>query len=162
MSVLTQLPVGRVPRHPRRGIQDDRRCDEGARRHPRDVVGGRLAYRAGCDARGADQEAFLNVEESGSHTPGVAAGRARRLAERPPLRGPGGETAGADAGRAMELDTACPRQDPPRDAGTYGLTQRRNLDRWLATEAVLVVCPLPMVGGTGGPAAVLALVGRDG
>ena len=43
-------------------------------------------------------------------------------------------------------------------ADTYGLTQLQNLDRLPSPGAVLVVTPLPIVGGTGSPARVVALV----
>ncbi|MEN3308180.1 MAG: hypothetical protein V7603_4382, partial [Micromonosporaceae bacterium] len=45
-------------------------------------------------------------------------------------------------------------------AGKYGLTQLRNLDRLPATGAVLLAAPLPIVGGSGSPTRVLALVER--
>ena len=40
----------------------------------------------------------------------------------------------------------------------WGLTSLRNLGRLPPTGAVLVVCPLPIVGGSGSPTRVLALV----
>jgi kynurenine formamidase len=45
-------------------------------------------------------------------------------------------------------------------AGKYGLTQLRNLDRLPPTGAVLIASPLRIVGGSGSPARVLALVER--
>ena len=45
-------------------------------------------------------------------------------------------------------------------AGKYGMTQLANLARLPPTGAVLVVAPLKLVGGTGSPARVLALVPR--
>ena len=45
-------------------------------------------------------------------------------------------------------------------ADKWGLTSLRNLDRLPATGAVLIVVPLPIVGGSGSPARVLALVER--
>ncbi|SFJ04202.1 hypothetical protein SAMN05216275_106111 [Streptosporangium canum] len=44
--------------------------------------------------------------------------------------------------------------------GKYGLTQLRNLDRLPVTGAVVVAPPLPIVGGSGSPVRVLALVER--
>ena len=46
-------------------------------------------------------------------------------------------------------------------AGKYGLTQLANLTRLPPTGAVVVVAPLKLVGGTGSPARVLALVPRS-
>ena len=45
-------------------------------------------------------------------------------------------------------------------AGRYGLTQLANLAQLPPTGAVVVVAPLKLVGGTGSPARVLALVPR--
>jgi kynurenine formamidase len=120
--------------------------------------GGWLLYRTGWDEHSADQERFLNVDEAGSHTPGVAADCARWLAEETPIVGLGVETVGTDAGRAMELDPAFPCHNLILGAGKCGLTQLRNLSQLPATGALLVVCPLPIVGGSGSPARVLALV----
>ena len=41
-------------------------------------------------------------------------------------------------------------------SGRYGLTQLANLDALPVTEALIVVAPLKLVGGTGSPARVLA------
>jgi len=122
--------------------------------------GGWLLYRTGWDERSAEQNSFLNVDDSGSHTPGVAADCARWLAEQTPIVGLGVETVGTDAGRAMELEPAFPCHELILGAGKCGLTQLRNLARLPATGALLMVCPLPIVGGSGSPARVLALVER--
>jgi kynurenine formamidase len=124
--------------------------------------GGWLLYRTGWDEHADDQERFLNVDETGSHTPGVAADCARWLAEQTPIVGLGVETVGTDAGRAMELDPAFPCHNLILGAGKCGLTQLRNLAQLPATGALLVVCPLPIVGGSGSPARVLALVEEAG
>jgi kynurenine formamidase len=123
--------------------------------------GGWLLYRTGWDARSADAERFLNVDDAGSHTPGVAPECARWLAEESPIVGFGVETVGTDAGRAPELEPAFPCHDLLLGAGKYGLTQLQNLVRLPSTGAVLVVSPLPIVGGSGSPARVYALVERE-
>ncbi|GAA5170564.1 cyclase family protein [Pseudonocardia eucalypti] len=122
--------------------------------------GGWLLYRTGWDTRSDDADEFLNVDDTGSHTPGVAAECARWLAEETPIAGLGVETVGTDAGRAMELDPMFPCHELILGAGKCGLTQLRNLDRLPATGALLLVSPLPIVGGSGSPARVLALVER--
>jgi kynurenine formamidase len=92
----------------------------------------------------------------------VAADCARWLAEQTPIVGLGVETVGTDAGRAMELDPAFPCHSLILGAGKCGLTQLRNVAQLPATGALLVVCPLPIVGGSGSPARVLALVEEAG
>ena len=122
--------------------------------------GGWLLYRTGWDARSEDQEAFLNADEDGSHTPGIAPECARWLAEETPIIGLGVETVGTDAGAAPTLDPPFPCHSFFLGAGKYGLTQLRNLDRLPVRGAVLIASPLPIVGGSGSPARVLALVER--
>ncbi|MGJ6963222.1 cyclase family protein [Streptosporangium sp. G11] len=122
--------------------------------------GGWLLYRTGWDARSHDQERFLNASETGPHTPGVSVECARWLAEETSIAGLGVETVGTDAGAAHGFDPAFPCHSFLLGAGKYGLTQLRNLDRLPVTGAVVVASPLPIVGGSGSPLRVLALVER--
>ncbi|MET8046756.1 cyclase family protein [Streptosporangium sp. NPDC005286] len=122
--------------------------------------GGWLLYRTGWDARSHDQEHFLNANETGPHTPGVSVECARWLAEETSIAGLGVETVGTDAGAAHGFDPAFPCHSFLLGAGKYGLTQLRNLDRLPVTGAVVVASPLPIVGGSGSPLRVLALVER--
>jgi kynurenine formamidase len=45
-------------------------------------------------------------------------------------------------------------------ANKYGLTQLRNLGRLPAAGSIVIAAPLPITGGSGSPARVLALVAR--
>jgi kynurenine formamidase len=120
--------------------------------------GGWLLYRTGWEARGGTQDAFMNADESGPHTPGVSAECARWIAQESPLAGFGVETVGTDAGAAGGFDPPFPVHHHLLGNGRYGLTQLANLDELPATGAVLVVAPLKLVGGTGSPVRALALV----
>ncbi|MEV0619834.1 cyclase family protein [Nonomuraea sp. NPDC050404] len=122
--------------------------------------GGWLLYRTGWDVRAGDQAAILNADESGSHTPGVSAECAGWLASETPILGIGVETVGTDAGAAHSFDPAFPCHSFLLGAGKYGLTQLRNIDRLPVTGAAVVAPPLPIVGGSGSPVRVLALVER--
>ena len=122
--------------------------------------GGWLLYRTGWDARSEDAAAFLNANETGPHTPGFDAECARHLATETGLAGVGVETVGTDAGAAHSFDPPFPVHHFLLGAGRYGLTQLANLARLPPTGAVLIVAPLKLVGGTGSPARVLALVPR--
>ncbi|GGO01967.1 cyclase [Microbispora rosea subsp. aerata] len=128
--------------------------------HGRLPDGGWLLYRTGWDARAHDQAEFLNADEAGSHTPGISSACARFLAEETPIAGIGVETVGTDAGAAPTFDPPFPCHSFLLGAGKYGLTQLRNLDRLPPTGAVVVAGPLPIVGGSGSPVRVLALVER--
>ena len=119
--------------------------------------GGWLLYRTGWDARSSDQQQFLNADDTGPHTPGISVDCARHLAASA-LLGVGVETVGTDAGAAHSFDPPFPCHAFLLGAGKYGLTQLRNLDRLPPVGTALVVAPLPIVGGSGSPARVLALV----
>jgi kynurenine formamidase len=85
---------------------------------------------------------------------------ARWLAEETPLAGVGVETVGTDAGAAHSFDPPFPCHNYMLGAGKHGLTQLRNLASLPPTGVMIVVSPLPIVGGSGSPARVLALVER--
>ena len=74
--------------------------------------------------------------------------------------GLGVETVGTDAGAAHSFDPPFPCHSFLLGAGKYGLTQLRNLQLLPPTGALLVTAPLPIVGGSGSPTRVLALVER--
>lgn len=120
--------------------------------------GGWLLYRTGWDVRSNDQDAFLNTSETGPHTPGISVDCAKWLAEEAPIIGVGVETVGTDAGTAHSFDPAFPCHSFLLGAGKYGLTQLQNLARLPVTGALVISAPLPIVGGSGSPTRVLALV----
>jgi kynurenine formamidase len=119
--------------------------------------GGWLLLHTGWDARSTQEEA-INADETGPHSPGLSAECARWVAEESPVVGIGVETVGTDAGAAHSFDPAFPCHSYLMGSGKYGLTQLQNLTRLPATGAMLVAAPLPIVGGSGSPARVLALV----
>jgi kynurenine formamidase len=120
--------------------------------------GGWLLYRTGWDTRSGSQEEFLNANETGPHTPGISVECARWLAEESPVLGLGTETVGTDAGAAHSFDPPFPCHAMLLGAGKYGLTQLQNLARLPVTGSVVIAGPLPIAGGSGSPARVLALV----
>jgi kynurenine formamidase len=124
--------------------------------------GGWLFVRTGWDARSGSQEDYLNVDEAGPHTPGLSVACARWLAEESPVIGLGVETVGTDAGAAAGFDPMFPCHTMMHGAGKYGLTQLQNLVELPPTGAVVVAGPLRIVGGSGSPARVVALVEGSG
>src|SRR5919107_1145261 len=98
------------------------------------------------------------IDVSEPHTPGLSVTCARWLAEESPVIGLGVETVGTDAGAAGGFDPMFPCHTPMHGAGKYGLTQLQNLAEPPPTGAVVVAGPLRIVGGSGSPARVLALV----
>ena len=122
--------------------------------------GGWLLVRTGWDARSGSQEAFLNADETGPHTPGISVEAAKWLADEAPVIGVGVETVGTDAGAAHSFNPPFPCHTFVLGAGKYGLTQLQNLVQLPPVGAVLITAPLPIVGGSGSPTRVLALVER--
>lgn len=120
---------------------------------------GWLLFRTGWEIRGDDPVGYANVDDEGSHTPGVTPEAARYLA-RTDLLGFGVETVGTDAGLAPGFTPPFPCHDAVLGAGKYGLTQLRNLDKLPTRDAIVIAAPLPIVTGSGSPARVLALVER--
>jgi kynurenine formamidase len=121
-------------------------------------TGGWLLYRTGWDARAHDQQAFLNANDTGPHTPGISIDCAKWLAEEAPIVGVGVETVGTDAGAAHSFDPPFPCHSFLLGANKYGLTQLANLAQLPPTGSVLIVAPLKIVNGSGSPARALALV----
>jgi kynurenine formamidase len=119
-------------------------------------AGGWLLYRTGWDARGDDPTAFHN----GGRSPGISAECAKWLAEEAPVQGIGVETVGTDAGAAHSFEPPFPCHAFLLGNDKYGLTQLRNLSSLPPTGAVVIAAPLPIVGGSGSPVRVLALVER--
>ena len=135
---------------------DDVRAFE--REHGPLPTGGWLLYRTGWDERATDQKAFLNANETGPHTPGIAIECARWLAEEAPIVGVGVETVGTDAGAAHSFTPPFPCHAFLLGANKYGLTQLANLSALPPTGALVIVAPLKLVGGSGSPCRALALV----
>jgi kynurenine formamidase len=121
-------------------------------------AGGWLLYHTGWDARSHSQAEFLNANETGPHTPGMSVQCAQWVAEEAPVIGIGVETVGTDAGAAHSFDPPFPCHSFLLGAGKYGLTQLQDLARLPAQGAAVIAGPLPIAGGSGSPARVLALI----
>lgn len=122
-------------------------------------AGGWLLCRTGWSVRRTQQE-MINRDAEGPHSPGMSVACARWVAEETELLGIGVETVGTDAGAAATFDPIFPCHDLILGKGKYGLAQLQNLDRLPATGAVIVTPPLKILGGSGSPVRVLALVER--
>jgi len=117
-----------------------------------------LLFRTGWSERYSDHSAFLLSDEKGSRWPGVDSECAHFLAAETGIRGFGVEQIGIDAGRAHEFDPPWPCHHYLLGAGKLGLAQLANLQRLPATGSLLIPAPLRIVGGSGSPARVFALV----
>ena len=106
----------------------------------------------------SDPKSFLNVREDGPHSPGFHASTSKLLAKDRDVLGVGVETIGTDAGQAHTFDPPFPNHAIMHGAGRFGLASLRNLDQLPAVGAVVIAAPLKLVGGSGSPLRVLALV----
>ena len=118
-----------------------------------------VLFRSGWDARAQDAEAFLNAGPEGPVTPGPDVEAARWLGSERGIAGFGVETVGIDAGAAGGFDPVFPVHQYLLGNDRYGLTQLANLGAAAARRArSSSSSPLKLVGGTGSPVRVLALV----
>ena len=100
---------------------------------------------------------YTNRRDDGAHTPGPSADAVRLMLDRG-VHGLGVETIGTDAGQAHAFDPPYPAHTLLHGAGRYGLQCLTNLDQLPATGALIIAAPLKIVGGSGSPLRVLALV----
>jgi kynurenine formamidase len=121
--------------------------------------GGWLLCRTGWSSRTTQRE-MINRTESGPTSPGMSVQCARWVAEESPLQGIGVETIGTDAGAAHSFDPPFPCHSFLLGNGKYGLAQLQNLHLLPPTGAVVIAAPLRIVGGSGSPVRVVALVER--
>lgn len=104
-----------------------------------------------------ETEAFLNIKEHGPVSPGPSVEAVKALLERDVI-GFGTETVGTDAGAAGGFEPAFPAHTLFHGAGKFGLASLTNLDQLPPKGALLITPPLKLVGGSGSPLRVLALV----
>ena len=101
--------------------------------------------------------AYINRDDKGAHTPGPSVDAVRMMVARG-VRGLGVETIGTDAGQAHAFDPPYPAHTLLHGAGRYGLQCLTNLDQLPPTGSIVIAAPLKIVGGSGSPLRVLALI----
>ena len=127
------------------------------RQHGRIPPGAWVLLRTGWSKR-TDPKDFLNVAADGPHSPGFHQTTSQLLAKDRDVLGVGVETIGTDAGQAGTFDPPFPNHGIMHGAGKSGLASLCNLDQLPPTGALLIAAPLKLVGGSGSPLRVLALV----
>ncbi len=125
--------------------------------HGRIPAGAWVLLRTGWSRR-RDPKSFLNVAADGPHSPGFHRSASELLARDRDVLGVGVETVGTDAGQAGTFDPQFPNHATMHGAGKFGLASLTNLDQLPAVGAVVIAAPLKIVGGSGSPLRVLAMV----
>jgi len=126
--------------------------------HGRIDAGSWVFFRTDWSKRVGD--AYTNRREDGPHTPGPNVSAVRFLVEERDVLGFGVETIGTDWGQAHLLEPAYPAHHFMHGAGRYGLQCLANLDQLPARGSLVIAPPLKIVGGSGSPLRVLALIPR--
>jgi kynurenine formamidase len=110
----------------------------------------------GWGSRAGDSSAYLNPDGDGVlHFPGFGVEATEFLkAERPRVRAIGLDTGSLDRGAAGDF----PAHVSWLPSGRYGIENLANLERLPPAGAVVVVGAPKLVGGSGGPARIFALV----
>ena len=125
--------------------------------HGKIPAGAWVLLRTGWSQR-TDPKAFLNVGADGPHSPGFHRTTSELLARDRDVLGVGVETVGTDAGQAGTFEPPFPNHATMHGAGKFGLASLTNLDQLPAAGAVVIAAPLKIVGGSGSPLRVLAIV----
>jgi len=116
-----------------------------------------VVMRSDWDKRNGSEEAFLNADENGPHSPGPTVDCIEYILERGAI-GWGTQCIGTDAGAAGGMEPPFPAHNLLHKANRYGLASLCNLDKLPPKGAILIAAPLKIVQGTGSPVRALALV----
>jgi kynurenine formamidase len=122
--------------------------------HGRIPIGAVVVLRTGWSSRWPDQARYRNMDAGGvMHFPGYSVEAAKLLIERGAV-GLGIDTLSIDYGPSKDFEVH--RADLP--VGLYNLENLANLDQLPDAGAFLIVAPIKLEGGSGGPVRVFALL----
>ena len=131
--------------------------DSWEKQHGRIETGSWVLMRTGWSKRQGAQE-FLNMKEDGAHVPGPHPDLVPFLAKERNVIGWGSEGVGTDAGQAFRFNPPFPCHSGMHGSNKFGLASLVNLDQLPPKGATVIAAPLKIVGGSGSPCRVLALV----
>jgi kynurenine formamidase len=118
------------------------------------TAGAIVLARTGWEARWPDEPRYRNLDETGvMHFPGFSVEAAKLLIERG-VSGLGIDTLSVDYGASKNFEV----HRLSHGADLYHLENLANLNALPASGAVLVVAPIKLEGGSGGPARVFAFL----
>ena len=108
----------------------------------------------GWDVRWPDPARYMNVRDGVKHFPGISAEAAAYLAKDRRVAGIGIDTASIDYGPSVNFEA----HHTTMPLGVYHIENATNLTTLPSTGFTVVVAPIKIAGGSGGPARVFALV----
>ncbi len=121
------------------------------------AAGAVVLLATGWDQRWGDPRAYLNMDDAGRlHFPGFSGAAAAFLVEQRHVLGLGIDTAGVDGG----VDEGLSANRALLRGKRFHLENLTHLEQLPATGAVLFIGVLPIAGGSGAPARVLAWMPR--
>ncbi len=120
------------------------------------VPGGSVVLlRTGWGDRWPDQSRYMEVDEAGQlHFPGFSPAAARFLVDERSVLGIGVDTPSVDPGAADGF----PVHGIANGGGLYHLENVANLDRLPELGAYLIVAPIKIAGGSGGPVRIFGVL----
>ncbi|MFY0309992.1 cyclase family protein [Leisingera sp. D0M16] len=118
-----------------------------------------VVMRTDWDKRAHNEEAFLNADETGPHSPGPTPDAVEYLLSKK-IVGWGSQCIGTDAGQAGGMEPPYPAHNLLHRDNCFGLASLANLDKLPPKGALLIAAPLKIQRGTGSPIRALALVPR--
>ncbi len=137
------------------------RVEDWEKEHGRIEAGSWILMRTDWSHR-QNAAAFLNIREDGAHVPGPHPELVPFLAKERNIIGWGSEGVGTDAGQAFRFDPPFPCHSIMHGSNKFGLASLANLDQLPPKGSILITPPLKIVGGSGSPCRVLALVAASG
>ncbi|UWQ62190.1 cyclase family protein [Leisingera caerulea] len=118
-----------------------------------------VVMRTDWDKRADDEDAFLNADDTGPHSPGPTPDAVEYLLSKK-IAGWGSQCIGTDAGQAGGMEPPYPAHNLLHRDNCFGLASLANLDKLPPKGALLIAAPLKIKRGTGSPIRALALVPR--
>ena len=119
-----------------------------------------VVMRTDWDSRADSEEAYLNADETGPHSPGPTADCIEYLLSKK-IVGWGTQCIGTDAGQAGGMTPPFPAHNLLHRDDCFGLASLANLGKLPPKGAILIAAPLKLVKGTGSPVRAMALVPRS-
>ena len=123
-------------------------------RHGSIPEGAIVLFATGWDVRWPDQKTYMNERRGTKHFPGIGQDAARYLTERK-VAGIGIDTPSVDYGPSEKYET----HNITNPANIYHIENARNLTKLPPTGFTVVVAPINLAGGSGGPTRIFALLG---